>query len=513
MKEHGIAKAASAVLIVTIFSKVIGFIESAVVAACFGTSSQIDMFYMANSISNRFVFTIFSGLAVVGITMYNAAVQKGGKKQGDRFVSALIKVVIPLAVCVMIIILLFSPCIANIMASNYGTSNRELLILYLRELSIIAIFYSLMTIFTAILNANKLFIPGAFIGIIQNGIIILFVVFTSNNIGVDSVVIGFIVSYLFQTVFLYVCSRQVFKYRKSLLSKDIDVKQIVILILPLLLGEATAEINILVDQYLASKQGYGAVSALSYSETLNDAVTALFIQTVTSVLLSFFSKLAVEKKYDEMFVELKSILKTVTMVLIPVCIITVNFSTQIISVFFQRGTFNANSVRMTAYALMGYSIGFVFKTVMVITKRPFFAIENTKVPMIVGLITVIVNISLSILLGSVWGLFGITVSTSIAYLIASIIYIIMLHIYFPDQKWNDCVEFTYKVIIAGSICVLIVFFTKKYIIVESQFINLVIVTCISFFIYFIALIFLRTEEAFKLIKKISEFIFSKGRNK
>ena len=94
IRENSILKASFTVFIITILAKIIGFIETAVVAAYFGTSAEIDLFFLANSICNKFIFTIFSGLAVVGVTTYNLTVKVKGKEGGNKFVSALLAYVI-----------------------------------------------------------------------------------------------------------------------------------------------------------------------------------------------------------------------------------------------------------------------------------------------------------------------------------------------------------------------------------------------------------------------------------
>lgn len=498
--DKSIAKATAYVLVVTIAAKIIGFVESALVAAFFGTSANLDMFYLANTIANRFIFTIFSGLAVVGLTLYNNA-RHNDPNKGDRFITALIIYMVPLGVLVTAIIYIAAPWVASIMAYNYAEEQQFILTTYLRDLSFISVFYVLTTILTCVLNANKRFLPGAFVGGFQNIIVIIFILILSEEIGVKSIVWGFVVAYVLQTLFLYFFASSVFKPRSCSLIKDIDIRRILILIFPLLIGEATAEVNTLVDQFLATNQGTGYVSGLSYSETLNDVVTSLFMQTITTVLLSYFSALAVKKQYAEMLAELKTIFKYVTLILIPISIITCTNADRIVSFVFERGNFDSISVNITSTALIGYALGFVFRTLMVIAKRPFFAIENTGIPMTVGIITVAINISLSIALSKIWGIFGITVSTSISYIIACIIYFILLSRSFKEMSWYDCIPFVKNISIA-SLFAIIITLSINGILPSNNFIALVTVTAICFLTYFGILYFTKTPELLSLKKKL-----------
>jgi len=502
-KDKGIANAALWVLLVTVISKVIGFAESAIAASYFGTTAEIDMFYLASTFANRFVFTIFSGLSIVGLTMYNSARQEGGDEKGNRFTSALISCVIPLAVIVTILIYFASPFVASIMASNYNEEMRQMMACYLRELSLIAVFYALTTIFTCVLNANKRFLPGVMVSIIQNLSMILFIVLLSHRIGVNSIVLGLVVAYVLQALFLYYVTRSLFRFSSFSLRNDINIKHILLLLAPLILGEATGEINTLVDQYLASLQGEGCVSGLTYSETLNDIVTALFIQTVTTVLLAYFSELAVKKEYSEMLLELKKILKTLTILLIPVSIVTITCPDDIVSIVFERGNFNNESVNITALALCGYGFGFVFKTIMVIVKRPFFAINNTKVPMYMGVFNVAVNISLSIILSKQFGIIGITLATSISYFIVCIIYFILLSKTFSEMDWKDTLPFIKKSFIAIIISFVVVFLVDK-INISHHFVNLSVITFLCFMTFFGTLYFLKLEDLSLIMDQVKQ---------
>lgn len=499
-----IVSAAFGVLIVIIVSKIVGFVESAMLAGYFGTSVEVDMFYLANTIVNNFVFTIFSGLAVVGLTMYNTA-RKDDIENGNKFISALLCSMLPFSFIVIGVIWIISPYVSLLMASNYTAKEVELLTLYIRELSIVAIFYVMTTIFTCVLNAHKKFIPGALMGCVHNLTLIVFIIFLSNQIGMNAVVLGFGVAYLIQTVVLYVCARRIFKFRRFSYSRDINIKKVFLLILPLLLGEAVGEINAMVDQYLATKQGVGYVSGLSYSGTLNDVVTALFMQTTTTVLLSFFSAFVVEKRYGEMINELKKIIKNISLLVVPISIVTIFCADHLVSFVFERGKFDSESVLVTSRALVGYAIGFIPRIVMVIAKRPFFAIENTRIPMVIGVIAIVINISLTILLSNFWGIFGITVATSISHIVACYLYFNRINSVFDNVSWKDCLVFFQKISIATIISAILTY-AVLHINIETHFYVLVVATVVCFSTYLGVLHILKLAELKILVLQIKSKI-------
>lgn len=491
--SNSIIQASATVFLITIVSKIIAYIESAIMAAYFGTSADIDMFYLANSISVRFVFTVFAGLSIVGVTMYNNAVTKGGREKGERFVSALLAVVIPVAVVVTVVIILLAPFISSIMTKNYSPYETSILSSYIRALAFVTVFYAACIIFTAVLNANKRFVPGALCGALQNITLIVFIVFLSSKIRVWSVVIGFIAGYAIQGIFLYLCVRKVVTLKRCKVRENIDLKKMALLLVPLILGDATGEINLLVDQFLSTGLGDGYVAALSYSGTLDDFVSSFFIQSVSSVLLPFFSVLAEEKKYAEMSAQIRKVINTMMLILLPVTIVTVFTAREIVSAVYERGNFNVDSVSMTSDALIGYGVGFIFKAIFVITRRPFYAMENTKVPMILSMFSVVVNIMFSIFFSRIWGVFGITFATTVAFFLGDIVAIMIMNRKIPGSDWSGELLFMGKIAIAGVLSGICVFYVSRMFSLTA-IMTFLLSTIICFTVYGVCLKLLRTDE-------------------
>jgi len=492
-RSNSITQASFLVFVTTVLSKIIAYLESVIVAAYFGTSGKIDMFYLANSISIRFAFTIFASLSIAVVTMYNSTLSEGGVAQGNRFISSLLKIVLPAAVILSVLLFMLSPLIANIMTRNYDGNENEVLCLYIRVLSAVGIFYVLGVVFTAVLNANKMFVPGALVGTIQNVTLIIFVIVLSPSAEIWSVVIGFLSGYIIQAFFLYICTRRVFRYEKNSIKNDLDIKKMMVLVVPLILGDATGEINMLVDQFVSTGLGKGYVSALSYSESLDGFVTSFFIQTISTVLLPFFSILATEKKYDEMSRQIRTVINMLVLILIPVTIITVINATDIVSIVYQRGNFDISSVNKTAYALMGYGIGFVFRAVFIVTRRPFYAIEDTKVPMYLTMVSVVINIFLTVILSNYLGVFGVTFATTIAFIIGDIFAILIMNRKIPGAKWAGEAKFLIKAIFSGLISALLVYIVSINI-YASSFIRFIISTVICFGVYSLFLWVFKTSE-------------------
>ncbi len=490
---NSIGGAAAIVFAVTVFSKAVGFAESVIVASYFGTSPELDIYNMAWAITNKLIFACFSGISIVGITMFNAAYAEGGEEKSSRFLSALLELLVPVAILLSSAIALLSPLIAKVMTRNYDLTYRSQLTSYIRILCWVAVCYVICMVVTVGLNANKIFIPGAMSGIIQNAALIITIILIGKKYTTYSLVYGVVFGYAVQILFLFLCSKNTIRWQAVSLRGNIDAKRLLAQLFPLFLGEATAEINVLVDQLLASGEGGGNVSALSYSDTLNGFVAAFFIQTITTVLLPFFSRMVSQGDIKGMLMQLRNAVEVLVLVLAPISVITIVEAENLVKIIFERGEFDSNSVAMTAAALTGYAIGFVFQAVYVVSKRPFFACENTRIPMVIGFSCVAVNVASSVLLCQLWGVFGIALGSSVSYFAGACLCNLLIKRKIANTKWKGFGSFCVRVAVASGI----VWLANGYILphMGTGILSFIACTATSFVLYAALLWLLRVKEA------------------
>ena len=170
------------------------------------------------------------------------------------------------------------------------------------------------------------------------------------------------------------------------------------LIGPVLIGVAVNQINTMVDRTLASTLVEGSISALNYANKLNGFVMALFITSVGAVIYPMLSKLSSEDNKEKFISSVVQSINSVILLVIPISIGAIVLATPIVKLLFQRGEFDARATSMTAIALIMYSIGMVAFGLRDIIGKVFYALKDTKTPMINGAIAMIMNIVLNIIL-------------------------------------------------------------------------------------------------------------------
>ncbi len=205
-----------------------------------------------------------------------------------------------------------------------------------------------------------------------------------------------------------------YKYKLIVNFKDKYIKKMLLLILPVFIGVAVSQINVLVDRTLASTLGEGAVSALNYANKLHVFVIILFITSIGAVIYPMLAKLSADKdkeKFNDFII--KSI-NSVILLVMPISVGAIILASPIIKILFERGAFDAEATRMTAIALKMYALGMVSVGLVEILGKIFYSVQDTTTPMKNGALSLVINMILNLIVIKPLGLLGLSLSTSVA---------------------------------------------------------------------------------------------------
>jgi putative peptidoglycan lipid II flippase len=179
------------------------------------------------------------------------------------------------------------------------------------------------------------------------------------------------------------------------------VKQVFRLMLPALFGSSVAQVNLLVDTLVASFLTAGSITWLYYGDRLMEFPLGVFAIALGTVILPKLSEQHAAKDPGQFSRTLDFALRLVILVAVPAAVGLFTLAGPIIATLFFRGEFVAVDVNMTRYALMAYAIGLMGFTLVKILAPGYFARQDTKTPVKIGVFAVGVNVFLNIVLVSV----------------------------------------------------------------------------------------------------------------
>ncbi len=461
-KEKKILLSTLQVTLVTLFVKFLGLVKQSVLASYCGATRETDAFFIATGTVVNLSTIAFSAISISLLTIHTNILVREGREKSNDLINAVLRVFIPISVCFAALFYFEAPIVAKILAPAYQGEEIQLLSGYIKTMSISFVLWCYFLTVNVILETDKQFIQGKGQGFFQNVFLILGAVLLYPKLGMDVLVYAFLLSGLAQCILVTWCARGRFKVVFRKLACYSYVKQLIKVALPLFLGNAMYEVNTIVDGQVATSLGAGGASVLNYGATIHDMVVGVIVTSVSTVLFSHFSTWIARNEISQVEVNLRRTLELLSLILLPVMVMCIVAGDQIVTIFYGRGSFGKNEIKMTYGVVIGYSLGFVFQAARANLVKVYYAFQDSKRPMINGFIAIVMNIVLSIVLSRVIGVAGIAVATSISMFGVTVMLFGGIKKYLPNFSLSESIkEVTKGIFAAGITAVVVCFFKSK----------------------------------------------------
>lgn len=507
-KSNTILKSTTAVMLVVLFSKMLGFLRQTLIAGVYGSNDITDIYFISSEFMINVAGAFTTALTTALVTVYIAIAVKDGKKAAGEVASKVLALFLMVAAVVIIVLDLFAPQVGHLLAPAYDAGQLDSLAFYLRIFSVAFVFSAFQSIYAAVLNANNIFVPGKLYGVIYNPLVIASILLLGEKLGISAIVYAYYLANLLQILYLHLRCRGIYSFRPTLRFRDERLLQVGRLALPILISNMVMQCNGIVDKALCSYLGEGVASSYTYARSLEQFVTGTFTATVTMVLLSQFAAFAAAqdtKKINAMLTRTVSIL---ILLLVPVAVITILSAEDIVTMVYMRGEFTLEAVGYTTMALIGFAAGFPIIALREVMIRIHFAFQKTNLPMLISIAAVAMNVVLSIVLSQIVGVLGITLATSLSGILSVILLVITSKRYMPEFRFFSCRTAILKCAAALIPCALAVRWAGTCF-ADSVFLRVMLELGLGCTVYAIALICLRCSEFFELL----HVVFSKIRRK
>lgn len=257
-----------------------------------------------------------------------------------------------------------------------------------------------------------------------------------------------------------------------------------IIIGPLLLGYSIIFINQQIDKIIVSGLGSGTITAMNYAAVLSNFINT-FTSSLCGILFTYITKNVVENKEEEAAKLTAQSASSMMTLLLPISIITVVNSHDIVSIVFGHGNFDLNAIENCSLALKGYGLTFVPYVLRELYSRFEYAYGNTRQPMINSTIAIVFNAVFSVILSKYMGVFGVTFATSISVLICGMLNISSSYKQNNFLNIKDLFPNIYSLLFGSLICIFVSLLGQYYFQHLHAIIRFVIITCISIGAYII----------------------------
>ncbi len=395
-------RSTSVVSSMTLISRILGLVRDVVFARFFGATIVMDAFIVANRIPNMLRRFFAEGAFSQGFVPVMARYREENSHADAReFVDAVAGTLGLVLFVVTLVGVIAAPILVLIVAPGFvGEDGRfELATVMLRFTFPYLLFVSLTAFAGGVLNTYGKFAVPAFTPVILNVVLICFALWVSPRLTEPGMALAYavfvagVVQLLFQLPFLakiHAIPRP--RWNPS----HPGVRRVGKLMLPAIFGSSVAQINVLLGGIIASLLGVGKVSLLYYSDRLMEFPLGLFGIALATVTLPYLSRQAASNSMTEFARTIDWSMRLIILIAVPAAIGLIMLAEPLIATIFYGGEFSRFDVEMAALSLQAFAVGLVGFSFVKILAPAYFAREDTKTPVKVGLIALAVNFVLSV---------------------------------------------------------------------------------------------------------------------
>ena len=435
----------------TMMSRVLGLVRDQVLAHVLGAGGAADAFFLAFKIPNFFrrLFSegAFSQAFVPVLSEYR---QNGPHAAVQALVDRVAGCLGSVLLLVTVLAVIGSPVVAAIFASGY--LNDPLKFTLLSDLIRITFPYLLLISLTgfagAVLNSYDRFAVPAFTPVILNICMIGAAWFAAPWFSQPvfalawGVLVAGILSLLFQLPFL----RRIHLLPVPRLDwQDPGVKRILTLMVPALFGVSVSQINLMLDSILASFLPDGSVGWLFYSDRLVELPLGVFAIAVATVIMPNLSRQHAAQSGEHFNRTLDWAIRMIVLIALPSLLALVILAQPILFTLFHHGQMTVRDILMSSYSLQAYALGLLGFMLIKVLAPGYFARQDMKTPVRIGVIAVFANIGMKALfVAPLYFLFnlghvGLALATALAaYVNAGLLYrgLRRSGVYQPERGWG-----------------------------------------------------------------------------
>lgn len=494
-------KTAVLLMVLTILSKIMGFAREVILSYFYGATNVSDAYIISITIPSVIFALVGAGISTGFIPMFSSIERDYGEDEAKKYTNNLINIILVLCTIIVVFVLFFATTVVKLFAAGFEGETLALAVRF-TKISILGIYFTgVISVFSGFLQLKDKFAIPALIGIPMNIIVILSLVISSKT---DILVlsIGTVLATVSQFIFLLPHIKKAgYKYKFIIDLKDKHIINMARIAIPVIIGVSVNQINVLVDRSLASNVAVGGISALTYANRLNSFVQGIFVISISTVMYPMISKMAAKKDMDGLEKSIIEAINSISILVLPATIGAMIFSGPIVKLLFGRGAFDPAALKMTSSALFFYAVGMIGFGLREVLSRGFYALKDSRTPMINGVIAVSINIVLNIILSRYLGIGGLSLATSISAIIGSSLLIISLRKKLQGFSFTKILISWIK-ILAASLAMGLIAKLSYGVLLKSlgESLALILSIAIGGLVYLAILPFLKLEEVENIIE-------------
>ncbi len=459
-ENRQVTRAAGVVGAATLLSRIFGYVRDMVLASFFGAGMAADAFIAAFRIPNLLRRLFGEGsLSLAFVPVFTDALINGDREDAHRLAVSSLKLLLVCLSVVAIVGVVAAPLIIHAVAPGFATPPEKmaLTVTLTRIMFPYVILIGLVALCMGILNVLGHFAAPAVAPLMLNlamiGAVFAVSRFSDSQtvrvLGLSGgVLLGGILQLALQLP--YLVKHGIRFWNRSGLWHP-RMRAVGLLMLPTIFGAAVYQINILVGTLLASLLAEGSVSYLYYADRLVQFPLGIFGQAAATAVLPSLSRQAASHDHAGMGETFGHAMRLVLFLTLPAMVGLIVLREPIVALLFQRGAFDPQTARLTSDALLYYALGlWAFSAVRIVVST-FYAMQDTRTPVISATLAIAANILLGMALMGPMGHCGLALATSLSSMMNLTILVVHLRRKLGVIRWRSILSSCLKTLLASGV--------------------------------------------------------------
>ncbi|HTD09936.1 MAG TPA: murein biosynthesis integral membrane protein MurJ [Solirubrobacteraceae bacterium] len=440
-------------------SRVVGLLREIIFAGFFGTTGRASAFAIAYQVPN-YIAQLFaqSALSAAFVPVFTELLQKGERKDAMRLASTLFwLMLIGLGALTAVFILAAGVVMPLFIGPKFNHDLIGLTVGLSQVLFPVILLLGLNGLLVGVLQSYDHFtIPAISPAVWNVVIIVLLVVLAPHFHGGDKIyafAVGVLAATIVQLLLAFAALGRIdFRLSIRIDWQDPRVRQVFVLMLPVMLGLGIVNLDQVINATFGSKVSTEAPSAINNAFRIYMLPQGIFSVAVATVLFPTLSRMAADREPAAMRSALGSGMRQINLLLIPAAAFMLVLPTPIVRLVFQHGEFNAQSTHLVAIALFWFAFSLPFGGLNLLLTRTFFAVQRPWIPTALAAMNIVVDIIVSIALYKPLGIAGLIIGTIVANIVMTALQFYRLRIGLNGRlEGAHTIMITARIVVASAV--------------------------------------------------------------
>jgi putative peptidoglycan lipid II flippase len=430
-KQTTIGSAALVLALMVFASRVLGLVRDRLLSSYF-VPDALGVYFAAFRIPNMlFELLVMGALTSAFIPVYARYLARDNEKEAQRIASVLINVSLLILLGIAVPVYFGAEWISRALAPGFSNEQIAQMSAFTRFMMFFQVAPLLIgNVFTAVLQSYNLFLIPAAAPVMYNIGIIAGVVLFAPIYGLWAPVIGVAIgAFLFVAIQIPLIWRLGYRHSFDFNADNPGVKEVGRLMGPRTFGLAVSQIDSTIDLMLASLLGARMVTIFTFAQQLQQLPIGLFGTTIGQAALPALSQLSATEKKDEFLGAIRSAIHQILFLVLPASALFIVLRIPVVRLVYGASRFDWAATVATGMTLSAFSISLFAQAIIQVLARAFYALYDSKTPVKVGVISVLVNSVLSVLFVILYHfpIWALGLSTSVASIVNALLLAYLLN--------------------------------------------------------------------------------------